>query len=94
MIILEQGKDSRARGVSMVEVKMPLLAGEVKQGTVVGWLAERGDHVYRENDLVEVATLKINLIIPAPADGELVEIIAPEGASVSTGDVLGIIKED
>ena len=55
------------------------------------WLKAVGDSVDEGEALVEVTTDKVDVEVPAPATGELTEIVAAEGETVSVGAVLGRI---
>ena len=61
------------------EVVMPEIGETVVTGTIVTWLKEVGDEVGVDEPLVEVATDKANVEIPAPAAGILRKILAEEG---------------
>ncbi len=76
-----------------VIVKMPQLGESVVEGTVARWLKLPGDHVDKFEPLLEISTDKIDTEVPSPATGILLEIIAPEGKTVSVGSVLAHIGE-
>ncbi len=63
----------------------------VTEGIVSRWLKAVGDSVDEGEALVEVTTDKVDVEVPAPATGELTEIVAAEGETVSVGAVLGRI---
>jgi 2-oxoglutarate dehydrogenase E1 component len=63
----------------------------VTEGTVVNWLKHAGDPVSEGETLVEVTTDKVDIEVPAPASGILVEVTAVEGDSVPVGGTLGLI---
>jgi 2-oxoisovalerate dehydrogenase E2 component (dihydrolipoyl transacylase) len=64
---------------------MPQLGESVTEGTVDKWLKHEGDHVQRDEPLVEVVTDKVNAEIPSPFEGTLVRISVVEGATVAIG---------
>ncbi|HET7923754.1 MAG TPA: 2-oxoglutarate dehydrogenase complex dihydrolipoyllysine-residue succinyltransferase, partial [Rhodanobacteraceae bacterium] len=51
-----------------------------------------GDAVRRDDNLVDLETDKVVLEVPAPADGVLREIVANDGAVVTSGQVLAILE--
>src|SRR5207253_1768085 len=55
------------------------------EGTVDKWLKKEGDHVRRDEPLVEVVTDKVNAEIPSPFEGKLVRISVVEGSTVAIG---------
>src|SRR5476649_572344 len=63
----------------------------VSEGIVSRWLKAVGDAVVEGEPLVEVTTDKVDVEVPAPAAGQLSEIVAAEGETVDVGGVLGRI---
>lgn len=76
-----------------IEVKVPQLPESVSDATLVAWHKGEGDTVDRDENLVDLETDKVVLEVPAPRAGTLVKIVAKDGATVTTGDVLAIIEE-
>lgn len=72
-------------------VKMPQLGESVVEGTVARWLKQPGDPVAKREPLLEISTDKIDTEVPAPADGVLLEIVAPQGMTVKAGMPLAYI---
>ena len=66
-------------------VTMPQLGESVTEGTIARWLKHPGDAIAKYESIAEVITDKVNAEIPAPADGVMSELIAPEGAVVPVG---------
>ncbi len=75
-----------------VEVRVPALPESVADATVLGWHKRPGEAVKREDPLVDLETDKVVLEVPAPADGWLGELHAPEGATVKADDLLVLIE--
>ena len=76
-----------------VDIVLPSMGESVTEGTVSRWLKQVGDTVTRDEPLVEVTTDKVDVEVPAPASGVLVEIRATDGASIAVGGVLGVVAE-
>jgi 2-oxoglutarate dehydrogenase E1 component len=74
-----------------VPLTLPAMGESVTEGTVVNWVKQPGDPVTEGETLVEVTTDKVDIEVPAPASGTLVEITAPEGATLPVGGTLGLI---
>src|SRR5919199_3451668 len=72
-------------------ITMPQLGESVTEGVISRWLKAEGDHVEREESLVEIVTDKVNAEMPSPVAGTLVKIIAPEGATIPVGGELAEI---
>src|SRR5690606_22075555 len=51
-----------------------------------------GEAVRREENLVDLETDKVVLEVPAPADGVLKQIIATDGAVVTSGQLLAVLE--
>ena len=74
-----------------VRLTLPAMGESVTEGTVVNWLKHAGDPVSEGETLVEVTTDKVDIEVPAPVSGILVEVTAAEGDSVPVGGTLGLI---
>ena len=68
-----------------IKIVVPQLGESVAEGTVSKWLKAVGDRVRKEEPLVEIQTDKINVEIPAPAEGTLEKILVQEGTTVLVG---------
>jgi 2-oxoglutarate dehydrogenase E2 component (dihydrolipoamide succinyltransferase) len=73
------------------EIRVPPLGESVFEATVGRWLKQTGEAVTRGEPLVELETDKVNLDVPAEADGVLIAIDQPAGSVVGIGDHLGSI---
>lgn len=72
----------------MIDVLMPQLGESVAEGTVTKWLVREGDHVRKEQPLLEVATDKADSEIPSPSAGVVKSIAAAAGTVVAKGGLL------
>lgn len=75
----------------MAEIKVPTLGESVSEATVAKWLKKEGDAVAVDETIVELETDKVTLEVNAPSAGVISRIIAPEGANVGVGAILGEI---
>jgi 2-oxoglutarate dehydrogenase E2 component (dihydrolipoamide succinyltransferase) len=75
-----------------IEVKVPQLPESVADATLVAWHKKAGDPVRRDENLVDLETDKVVLEVPAPADGIIKQIVAADGAVVTSGQVLAIVE--
>ncbi|MCX5706741.1 MAG: hypothetical protein NTW13_03660 [Candidatus Omnitrophica bacterium] len=78
----------------MTKVILPELSEGIPKATVSYWFFKVGERVNEKDGLVELTTDKATFNLPSPCSGRLSEIIIPEGETVNTGEVLGIIEED
>src|SRR5438552_2796025 len=77
----------------MADIMTPALGESVTEATVARWTKKPGEPVRKDEVLVELETDKVSLEVAAPTDGVLAEILAPEGANVTPGAVLGKVSE-
>ncbi len=75
-----------------IEVKVPMLPESVADATIATWHKKAGDHVTRDENLMDLETDKVMLEVPAPADGILKEILKPSGDIVQANQVIAIIE--
>ncbi len=68
----------------MSEITMPKLSDSMEHGTILTWLKADGEQVQAGEDLLEIETDKATVTQAAEAGG-ILEIIAPEGATVPVG---------
>jgi 2-oxoglutarate dehydrogenase E2 component (dihydrolipoamide succinyltransferase) len=73
------------------EVLVPALPESVADATVLAWHKKPGDPVRKDESLVDLETDKVVLEVPAPADGQLSEILMAVGEVVTASTVLGRI---
>ena len=77
-----------------IEVKVPQLPESVAEATLVSWHRKAGEGVKRDENLIDIETDKVVLELPAPADGVLVEVLKPDGATVTSNDVIAVIDTE
>ncbi|CCG08747.1 biotin/lipoyl-containing protein [Pararhodospirillum photometricum] len=71
------------------DITVPQLGESVTEATVAKWLKAPGDVVAADEPLVELETDKVTVEVPSPAAGVLAEILAPVGAELAVGGLLG-----
>ncbi|NLU13377.1 MAG: dihydrolipoyllysine-residue succinyltransferase [Gammaproteobacteria bacterium] len=74
-----------------IEIKAPAFPESVADGTVATWHKQVGDAVKRDELIVDIETDKVVMEVLAEADGVLTEIIANEGDTVLSAQVLGLL---
>ena len=80
-----------ASGGERSEVVMPKMGESVQEGTILRWLKQPGDTIERDEIIAEISTDKVDTEIPSSLEGTLLEIVAPEGATVEVGAVIAWI---
>ncbi len=72
----------------MSEITMPRLSDSMEKGTILTWLKADGEHVAKDEDLVEIETDKATMTYPSPGEGVL-SIVAPVGSELQVGAPIG-----
>ncbi|MEE9593389.1 MAG: dihydrolipoamide acetyltransferase family protein [Thermoplasmata archaeon] len=73
------------------EFKMPDIGEGLTEGEIGNWLVEVGQTIKENDPLVEVLTEKVNVEIPSPYSGTVLEILAQEGDVVDVGTSIVVI---
>ena len=76
-----------------MEIKVPPLGESVTEATVARWTKAVGDHIGKDENLVELETDKVTLDVPSPVDGKVISLSASEGETVEANAVLAVIEE-
>jgi pyruvate/2-oxoglutarate dehydrogenase complex dihydrolipoamide acyltransferase (E2) component len=80
-----------------IPIIMPQLGESIAEATIIGFLAQAGDTVEADQDVVEVETNKASMNVASPARGKVIEWRAKRDESYAVGEVLGFLevtKED
>lgn len=72
---------------------MPHLAESLVSATVGKWLKKPGDYIQQYDVLCELITEKVNVEMPSPVEGTLVEILVDDGQTADVGAPICIIQE-
>ncbi len=80
--------------MAIIDVVVPQLSESVAEATLLSWNKKVGEAVKRDENLIDVETDKVVLELPAPADGVLVEVIAADGATVTSGQLIAKIDTE
>ena len=78
----------------LVEVKVPALSESVAEATLVSWHKKEGEHVDRDENLIDIETDKVILELPAPSSGVLTKIIKGDGETVTGGEIIATIDTE
>jgi 2-oxoglutarate dehydrogenase E2 component (dihydrolipoamide succinyltransferase) len=78
----------------LVEIKVPLLSESVAEATLLSWKKKEGEHVDRDENLIDIETDKVVLELPSPAEGVLTKIIKDDGATVTSGEAIASIDTE
>ncbi len=75
------------------EVTIPEIGESITEAVILRWIRNPGDHVGRDEPLVELETDKVTVEMPSPVAGVVSEIVAAEGETVPIGGVIARIEE-
>ncbi len=75
------------------KILVPVLGESITEATVSKWLKNKGETVDADEPIVELETDKVNLEVPSPVSGKLIEINSKSGSTVKVGEILGLITE-
>ncbi len=76
------------------KILVPALGESITEATVSKWLKNQGDSVDIDEPIVELETDKVNLEVPSPVTGQLIEINSKDGSTVKVGEILGSVTEN
>ncbi len=79
---------------TQTEVVMPQMGVSVSEGTITKWLKSEGEHIGRDEPLLEISTDKVDTEVPSPAEGVVAQILVQEGETVEVGTVLAVIAPE
>ena len=75
------------------KILVPTLGQSVTEDTVSKWLKNQGEKGSADEPIVELETDKVNVEVPSPVNGVILEINSKDGETVQVGSVLGSISE-
>ncbi|MCS7108808.1 MAG: lipoyl domain-containing protein [Sulfolobales archaeon] len=76
----------------MVEVIMPRMDPEMREGRIVEWLKNEGDEVKEGDVIARVEAEKVVFDLEAPKSGIIKKILANVGDVVPVGKAVAIIE--
>jgi 2-oxoglutarate dehydrogenase E2 component (dihydrolipoamide succinyltransferase) len=80
--------------MAKVELIMPKLGESVIEATILNWEKAVGDTIEMDENVVVIATDKVDTEVPSPVEGKLVEILFEEGDTVAIGTAIALIETD
>jgi pyruvate/2-oxoglutarate dehydrogenase complex dihydrolipoamide acyltransferase (E2) component len=75
-----------------IPIIMPQLGESIAEATIVNFLAQPGDQVEADQNLIEVETNKATMSVAAPCSGRLLIFTAQLNESYAVGEALGQIE--
>lgn len=76
----------------IVDVKVPVFSESIHEGTLLDWKKKVGEHVSRDDVLVEIETDKVVLEVPSPQHGVLKDVLRQTGETVHSEELLAQVE--
>ena len=83
--------ETTATAERIIDVVTPAAGESVTEGTILEWHVKVGDFIKLDATIVEISTDKVDVELPAPASGTVVELLVAEGETVTVGQVIARI---
>ncbi len=80
--------------MSKVDLILPKMGESVAEATILKWLKKPGDAIAVDENVLEIATDKVDSEVPSPVAGILTQRLFEEGAVVKVGAALAFIETD
>ncbi len=80
--------------MAKIDVVMPKMGESLMEGTIIEWLKKVGDPIQKDENLLRIATDKVDTDVPAPESGIVAEILYPENTTVAVGLPIARIETD
>lgn len=77
--------------MSLIEVKAPSVGESITEVVIGEWVKSPGEWVEEDDTIVVVESDKVNMEVPAPRSGVLVETLKAEGETVPVGELIARI---
>ena len=77
---------------TLVEVTLPTMGESVTEGTIGRFTVAVGDAVSAQQTVAEISTDKVDVEVPAPQAGVIVELRGAEGDTVPVGGVVAVLR--
>ncbi len=75
----------------LVQVEMPKMGISVSEGTILEWRKQPGDWIEADETIADVTTDKVDVEIPSPATGRVINLIVEAGETVDVGTAIAEI---
>lgn len=78
--------------MARIELIMPKLGESVMEATILSWEKKIGDEIALDENVLTIATDKVDTEVPSPVVGRLAEILFEEGSVVPIGTAIAVIE--
>src|SRR6185295_15597073 len=77
-----------------VELIMPKMGESITEATILKWLKREGDAVALDENVLEIATDKVDSEVPSPVAGTVQKLLYKEGDVVAVGKVIAVLETE
>jgi 2-oxoglutarate dehydrogenase E2 component (dihydrolipoamide succinyltransferase) len=74
------------------ELLLPKMGESVAEATIIKWVKQPGDLIRTDDEVVEIATDKVDSDVPSPVNGKLIKQLFKENDVVQVGEAIAIIE--
>jgi 2-oxoglutarate dehydrogenase E2 component (dihydrolipoamide succinyltransferase) len=74
------------------ELLLPKMGESVAEATIIKWVKQPGDVIRLDDEVVEIATDKVDSEVPSPVNGKLIQQLCKENDVVQVGQAIAIIE--
>ena len=74
------------------ELKVPPVGESITEVVVGEWIKPKGAYVGADEPVVTLETDKVNIDLPAPVGGVVIEVLKAAGATAKVGEVIGYME--
>jgi 2-oxoglutarate dehydrogenase E2 component (dihydrolipoamide succinyltransferase) len=80
--------------MAQIEILLPAMGEGIIEATLISWMKKEGDSIQIDENLIEVATDKVNSEVPSTANGILIKKLYNENDVIPVGKAFAIISTD
>src|SRR5689334_21167450 len=73
---------------------MPKMGESISEGTILRSSKKAGEHVEKDEPILEISTDKVDTEVPSPVAGTLLKILAQERQTVQVGEPISCIAQN
>ena len=73
------------------DIIMPKMGESIEEATITNWFVKEGDKVEEDDNLLEIATDKVDSEIPSPVEGIVKKILFKQDEVVAVGTIIAVI---
>ncbi|MES2620450.1 MAG: dihydrolipoamide acetyltransferase family protein [Bacteroidota bacterium] len=80
--------------MAQYELIMPKMGESITEATILKWLKQEGDAVKVDENILEIATDKVDSEVPSPVAGVIQKLLYKEGDVVAVGKAIAIFETE